>query len=210
MDNRWLKTRALIVIIVTLFAMFFEIYFGVTTKSMALTVDGLHMGTHVFVLGIAYIICIFAVKYQEKSEKFNAIGGYTSAILLGLTSFGIIIESVERLFKPLTISYTDAIIVASIGFVVNLTCAFILHNHNNLVGHCHNCVNENLNYKAAYLHIISDVIVSVFALIALFCGKYFGITYLDPVMGIIGGLIIARWAFGLIKTSLLVLADFNK
>lgn len=223
MDNKLLKTKTLIVIIVTLITMFAEIYFGIITKSMALTADGFHMGTHAVALGITFIICLFAVKFQEKEEKFNALGGFTSAILLGFTSLGIIYESVERFFNPLSISFTDAIIVAIIGLVVNVICVLIMGNSHGGCGHSHEHGHkhshshehhdehgENLNYKAAYLHILADAFTSILAIAALLLGKYFGLIFLDPVIGVLGGLIIGKWAIGLIKTSSLILLDFNK
>ncbi len=167
------------------------------------------MGTHALALCITLAVCVLAIKYNGKDEKFNALGGYTSAILLGFTSLAIIWESVERFFKPLSISFTDAIIVAIIGLVVNLVCVLVMgdsHHH----GHSH-CEHrhENLNYKAAYLHILADAFTSILAIGALILGKYCGLVFLDPVIGILGGIIIAKWAIGLIKSSSLILLDFK-
>ena len=221
MDNKILRKRTIAVIVVTVLMMIAEIYFGIVNNSMALTADGFHMGTHVLAFGITLIVCLLAVKFQDKTEKLNALGGYTSAILLGFTSLGIIWESVERFFNPLIIGFNDAILVAIIGLVVNLLCICImggenpLHNHNHShcnCGHCehhHEEHEENLNYKAAYLHILADAMTSVLAIGALLLGKYFGLTLLDPVIGIIGGLVIAKWSFDLLKTSSKILLDFE-
>lgn len=215
MDNALLKNKTLAVIIITLITMALEIYVGITSHSMALTADGFHMGTHALALGITFLICLFAIKYQDKTEKFNALGGYTSAILLGFTSLAIIWESVERFFKPLSISFNEAILIAVIGLVVNLVCVLIMgdshphHNHHH--HHCHDeAEHENLNYKAAYLHILADAFTSILAIAALVCGKYFGLVFLDPVIGILGGLIIAKWAVELIISTTLILLDFKK
>ncbi len=217
MDNTLLKNKTLVVIIITLITMAAEVYFGIVSHSMALTADGFHMGTHALALGITFLVCLFAIKYQDKTEKFNALGGYTSAILLGFTSLAIIWESVERFFKPLSISFNEAILIAVIGLVVNLVCVLIMgeshpHHHHN---HCHDeheheHKHENLNYKAAYLHILADAFTSILAIGALICGKYFGLVFLDPVIGILGGLIIAKWAVGLIVSTTLILLDFKK
>jgi len=221
MDNKILRKRTIAVIVVTVLMMIAEIYFGIVNNSMALTADGFHMGTHVLAFGITLIVCLLAVKFQDKTEKLNALGGYTSAILLGFTSLGIIWESVERFFNPLIIGFNDAILVAIIGLVVNLLCIFImggenpLHNHNHShcnCGHCehhHEEHEENLNYKAAYLHILADAMTSVLAIGALLLGKYFGLTLLDSVIGIVGGLVIAKWSFDLLKTSSKILLDFE-
>ena len=212
MDNVLLKKRTMAVIIITLITMAAEIYFGIISHSMALTADGFHMGTHALELAITFIVCIFAIKYKDKTEELNALGGYTSAILLGFTSLAIIYESVERFFKPLEISFTDAILVAVIGLVVNLICVLVMggkHHHHHGCHHEHEHKEENLNFKAAYLHILADAFTSILAIAALLLGKYFGLVFLDPCIGILGGLIIAKWAVDLIKSSSLILLDFK-
>lgn len=224
MNNKILQKRTLIVIAVTVLMMVAEIYYGITSHSMALTADGFHMGTHVLAFAITLIVCMIAIKYQDKTEKLNALGGYTSAILLGFTSIGIIWESVERFFNPLSIGFSEAILVAIIGLVVNLLCIFIMggksswhiHKHSNC-DFCENHANcsehehekENLNYKAAYLHIVADVMTSVLAICALLLGKYFGFTVLDPMIGVFGGFVIAKWSFDLLKSSSKILLDFE-
>lgn len=220
MDNKILKNKTLVVIIITLVTMFAEIYFGIKTNSMALTADGFHMGTHALALLITLVVCILAMKFEGKDEKFNALGGYTSAILLGFTALAIIWESVERFFSPLAISFTDAIIVAIIGLVVNLACVLVMgsshhhheHHHEHNEAEHHHCEeeHENLNFKAAYLHILADAFTSILAIGALLLGKYFGLIFLDPIIGIVGGLIISKWAISLIKSSSLILLDFDK
>src|SRR5574344_1839196 len=209
MDNELLKNKTLLVIIVTLITMIAEIYFGIITHSMALTADGFHMGTHALALTITYIVCILAIKFQAKTEKFNALGGYTSAILLGFTSMAIMYESVMRIFKRLSISFIDAII----GLVVNLVCVLIMgdshHHHGNEHSHHEHHHEENLNYKAAYLHILADALTSILAIGALIAGKYFGWVVLDPVIGILGGLIIAKWAVELLFSTSKILLDFE-
>ena len=220
MDNKILRKRTITVIIVTVLMMIAEIYYGIINHSMALTADGFHMGTHVLAFGITLIVCLLAIKFRDKTEKLNALGGYTSAILLGFTSLGIIWESVERCFNPLSIGFNDAILVAIIGLVVNLLCILImggenpLHNHEHSHCSCSHCEKEhdeheeNLNYKAAYLHILADAMTSVLAIGALLSGKYFGLSFLDPVIGIVGGLVIAKWSFDLLKNSSKILLDF--
>lgn len=210
MDNVLLKKRTMAVIVITIITMIAEIYFGIVSHSMALTADGFHMGTHALALAITFVVCVFAIKYKDKAEKLNALGGYTSAILLGFTSLAIIYESIERFFKPLRISFTDAILVAVIGLIVNLICVLVMggkHHHHHGCNHEHK--DENLNYKAAYLHILADAFTSILAIAALLLGKYFGLVFLDPCIGILGGVIIAKWAIDLIKSSSLILLDFK-
>ena len=209
MNNKILRKRSLLVIIVTILMMLAEIYYGLISNSMALLADGFHMGTHAIAFSITFIVCIIAIKHEDKTEKLNALGGYTSAILLGFTSIGIIWESCERLFNPISISFTDAIIVAVIGLVINLLCMAIMgneHEHTNCHHHEHH--HENLNFKAAYLHISADAMTSILAIAALILGKYLGWTLLDPIIGVFGGCIIAKWAITLIKDSSKILLDW--
>ena len=210
MDNTILKNKTKIVILVTLITMVAEIFFGLITNSMALTADGFHMGTHVLALSITFIMCIIINKYKEKEELLNAVGGYTSALLLLITSFFVIYESTERLLNTKEISFNDALLVTVIGLIVNVICMLIMednhhhnHNHKNHENkeHNHGEKNENLNFKAAYLHILTDVLTSVIAIIALLMGKYFNLVFLDPIMGIVGGLLILKWSINLIRKS---------
>ena len=208
MDNNELKRKTKLVILVDLITMFAEIFFGIITNSMALTADGFHMGTHVLALSITYIVCIFIIKYKEKEKILNAIGGYTSAILLLLTSFFIFYESIEKLIKKESIYFNEAILVAIIGLVVNVVCVLLMKdNHIHHVHHDHNEDKENLNFKSAYLHILTDALTSIIAIVALLLGKYFNLIFLDPLMGILGAIIILKWSISLIKESLKILID---
>lgn len=211
MDNEILKNKTLLVIIVTLLTMVAEIGFGIYTKSMALTADGFHMGTHALALSITYLVCVVVTRYKNREEILNALGGYTSALFLGLTSLGILYESVERFIHPQSISFNEAILVTVIGLIVNIVCVLIMsenhihcHTHQEHTKHAHKH-KENLNFKAAYLHILADALTSVMAITALTCGKYFGWVFLDPLIGIVGGLIILKWSVGLIKSSFNIL-----
>ena len=206
MDNNILKNKTKLVIFVTLVTMFAEIFFGLITNSMALTADGFHMGTHALALFITFAVCLMVSKYKHKEEILNALGGYTSALLLLATSFFVIYESIERLINSKSIQFNDAILVTVVGLVVNVVCILIMgdNHHHDHKDHTHlnkKHDHENLNFKAAYLHILTDALTSVIAIIALVLGKYFGLVFLDPIMGIVGGLLIFRWSLGLIVKS---------
>ena len=189
-----------------------EIIFGIITHSMALLADGCHMGTHALALIITFLAYVFMGKIQDckncdlVSEKISAFAGYTSSLFLLATAFWIVYESFERLFNPLSISFNEAILVAVIGLVVNLICVIIMEKGHN---HEHEEEKEDYNFKAAYLHILTDALTSVFAIVALLAGKYFGLYFLDPVMGFVGGALILRWSIGLIKDTSKVLLDIK-
>ena len=202
------EKKTAIVIIFTIIIMVAEIIFGIITHSMALLSDGCHMGTHALALTITFLAYIFIGKIQGckncdlVSEKISAFAGYTSSLFLLATAFWIVYESFDRLFHPLSISFNEALIVAVIGFIVNLVCVFVMeHKHENK--------DEDYNFKSAYLHILTDALTSVFAIVALLSGKYFGLYFLDPVMGFVGGALILRWSIGLIKDTSRVLLDIK-
>lgn len=190
--------KTLIVIVFTLIAMLAEIGYGYFTNSMALLADGYHMGTHALALGLTYAAYIFIRKYDN--EKIGTLAGYTSSLFLGFTGIWIIIEALQRFINPLEIRFEEAILVAAIGLAVNVVCILIMegreHNH-----------NHDYNFKAAYLHILADALTSVLAIGALLAGKYFNFIYLDPLIGILGGVLILRWAAGLLKDTVKILID---
>jgi len=202
------ENKTLVVILLTIITMIAEIIFGVICNSMALLADGCHMGTHALALTITFLAYFFIGKIQDckncdlVSEKISAFAGYTSSLFLLFTAFWIVYESFDRLFNPMKISFNEAILVAIIGLLVNLLCVFIME-----FGNTHK--DEDYNFKAAYLHILTDALTSIFAIIALFSGKYFGLFFLDPVMGFVGGALILKWSIGLIKDTSKILLDIK-
>ena len=221
MTNMQAKNKTLTVIILTLVTMVFEIFFGIITHSMALTADGWHMGTHAFALSITFFAYILAAKFQNSpkfsisTDKIGTLGGFVSSILLGVTGVAILYESFLRFFNPYEIGFNEAIIVAVIGLIVNLVSVLIMgvhsheHGHNNNHEHEHKeTEKKDYNFIAAYMHILADALTSFFAIFALLAGKYFGLVFLDPFVGIIGGVMICIWAYNLIKSTSLVLLDY--
>lgn len=207
------ERKTLTVIVFTIIAMAAEIAYGYFTNSMALLADGYHMGTHALALGLTYAAYIFIKKY--KSEKIGTLAGYTSSLFLGFTGIWIILEAFQRFLNPLEIRFEEAILVAIVGLVVNVICIFIMegkgHSHH---GHCHhehehNERDNDYNFKAAYLHILADALTSILAIGALLAGKYFNLIYFDSIIGILGGILILRWAIGLLKDTVKILIDFK-
>lgn len=198
--------KTFVVIVVTLITMFLEIGYGYYTNSMALLSDGWHMGTHAFALTITFAAYILISKldnsplFPKGTGKISTLAGFVSSIFLGLTGIVVLAESIERFFNPLTISFDTAILIAVIGLVVNGVCLLIMESGSK---------NSDYNYKAAYLHILTDALTSVFAIIALIAGKFAGLVFLDPIMGLLGGYLILRWSIGLIKDTTIILLDME-
>ena len=190
--------RTWIVIAVTLVMMVIEIVAGTVYGSMALTADGWHMGTHAGALLIAAIAYWAALKYRNDTRftfgtgRISDLGGFVSAIALGAVGIGMAIECIARLFQPVAIEFGEAVLVAVIGLIVNIICAFLLASGNEGRDH---------NLKGAYLHVLADAVTSVCAIAALLLGWIFGWSWLDPAMGALGSLVILRWAVGLLRET---------
>ena len=202
----------------TAVTMVVEIVAGVAFGSMALLADGWHMGTHV----AAFLITLFAYSYSRKNAnnpdftfgpgKINVLGGFASAVALAVVALIMAVESVGRFFSPVEIHYGQSILVAVVGLAVNVVSAFLLHGshgHDHHHGHSHGNENhhEDHNLKAAYFHVLADALTSVLAIVALLFGSLFGWWALDPAMGIVGAIVITRWAWGLLKESSAILLD---
>lgn len=205
------ERKTMSVIILTFVTMAIEITTGIITGSMALLADGWHMGTHAFALGITWFAYIMARRYAHTTKfsfgtgKFGVLAGYTSALFLGVTAVYMIVESIKRFLYPVDIGFNEAIIVAIIGLLVNVLSIWLLRDDEDHHGHHH-----DHNLKAAYLHVLADALTSVLAIIALLSGKYFGLVFLDPVMGLVGGVLIGSWSWGLLKSSGFILLDGNQ
>ncbi len=215
-EKKAVETRTLIVVIITLITMFTEIFFGWLTRSMALLADGWHMGTHAFALGLSLLAYVLARKYARDGRfafgawKIEILGAYTSAIVMGIVGLFLIYTSVERMIHPLSIQYNQALLVAILGLAVNIVCAIILHtgghSHNHAHdGHDHAKAHQDLNQRAAYLHVVADAVTSVLAIVALLGAKYFQVVWLDPFMGLVGAGLILRWAVGLLRDTSVIL-----
>lgn len=210
------EKRTLYVLLLTLITMAAEISAGSIYGSMALLADGWHMGTH----AAAFCITLFTFRYARKHQdsrqytfgtgKVGVLGGYTSAIGLGLVALFMFGESLHRLFNPLSIQFNEAIVVAVIGLLVNVASMFLLHDHHDHHDHHHDHDHEHAhdhNLTAAYMHVLADALTSLLAIAALIVGKYLGWVWLDPIMGIVGALVITKWAVGLMKQTAPILLD---
>jgi cation diffusion facilitator family transporter len=207
-NTRW-------VVLLTVFMMVVEIVSGMVFGSMALLADGWHMGTHAMALGIT----VFAYGYARRhagdpafsfgTGKVGVLGGYTSAVLLGGVALFMAFESIQRLIVPVKIQFTEAIGVASAGLAVNVFSAWLLrdrhvhaHDHDEEKNHHH-----DHNLYAAYLHVMADALTSLLAIFALVGARTFGWIWMDPIMGIVGAVLILRWSIGLLRATGSILLD---
>lgn len=205
--------RTLWVMLLTVAMMVVEIAAGAITGSMALLADGFHMATHAGALGIAAAAYAYAKRhansprYSFGTGKVGDLGGFASALILALVSLGIGVESVMRLLDPAEVQFGTATLIAVVGLVVNIVSALLLgHGHSHDHDHDHHHSHDN-NLRSAYVHVIADALTSVLAIAALLAGRYLGWVWLDPVMGIVGAIVIARWAWSLMGVTAGVLLD---
>lgn len=209
--------------LLTVVMMVVEIAGGWIFNSMALLADGWHMSSHALALGLAFFAYVAARRFKGDARfafgtfKIEVLASYTSAILLLGVAGLMLFESAARLFSPTPIHYEQAIAIAVLGLVVNLVCAWLLrgehdrhdhdhHGHGHHHGHQHDH-DHDLNLRAAYLHVLADAATSVAAIVALIGGLMWGAAWLDPLMGIVGAVLVAAWSVGLLKQSSRVLLD---
>jgi len=215
------------VVFITAAMMVVEIVGGYWLNSMALLADGWHMSSHALAMGLSVMAYAFARRYAKDRRfafgtwKIEILGGFSSALLLAVVAALMMVQSLQRLFVPAAIHYDDAILIAVLGLGVNLLCAWLLkgehphahghahgHDHGHAHGHGHDGRHHHdVNLRAAYLHVIADAATSVLAIVALVGGKLYGAAWLDPVMGIAGSILVARWAWGLLRESGRILLD---
>ena len=203
-----------------------EIVAGVLFNSMALLADGFHMATHAGALGVAAIAYSYARKHASSSRysfgtgKVGDLAGFASALILGLVALGIAVESVQRLLDPRPVAFSQATVIAIVGLLVNLASALLLgggHHHGHSHGHAHDHHSHghehghghqhDNNLRSAYIHVLADALTSVLAIAALVGGRYLGWTWLDPVMGVVGAIVIAAWSWSLMRDTASVLLD---
>ncbi|MGY4494039.1 CDF family Co(II)/Ni(II) efflux transporter DmeF [Pseudomonas sp. TE3610] len=207
--------RTLWVVMLTVVMMVGEIATGYFTGSMALLADGFHMATHAAALGITAAAYAYAKRHATSARfsfgtgKVGDLGGFASALILGLVSLGIGVESVMRLLQPTPVVFGTATLIAVVGLAVNIVSALLLghgHHHGHDHDHNHHHGHDN-NLKSAYVHVVADALTSVLAIAALLAGRYLGWVWLDPAMGIVGALVIARWSWTLMGSTAGVLLD---
>ncbi len=225
------------VVIITFITMVVEVTVGYWSGSMALLADGWHMASHALALFMSLIVYYlyrhpkFRASFTFGGGKILSLGGYTSSLLLLFIAGSMIVESVLRFYEAKTIHYNEALMVSVIGLVVNLVCAYILHqpediphkhdhnckpnklspagshqHHDHHHGHSHSHAHDH-NHESAYVHILTDALTSVLAIGALLMGKWQGWIWLDPAVGILGGIVVFKWSLGLIRQSGMDLLD---
>jgi cation diffusion facilitator family transporter len=214
------ERRARWVVSLTATAMVAEIAAGYAFGSMALLADGWHMASHAGALLLTAVACAYARRARGDERwsfgpgKVSSLAGFASGVALAMVALFMMVESVQRLAAPPAVHYGEALLVAVVGLGVNLSSVLLLrpghHGHGHAHhghGHGHGHGHHDHNLRAAYLHVLADSLTSVLAIVALVAGLYLGWRWLDPLMGIAGAILIARWCVGLLRDTSAVLLD---
>ncbi|MGB6542142.1 MAG: CDF family Co(II)/Ni(II) efflux transporter DmeF [Xanthobacteraceae bacterium] len=227
------ERRTWSVVALTAAMMVAEIVGGTLFGSIALIADGWHMATHVAALAIAGLAYLFARRHAQDARfslgtgKFGEVAAFASAIILGIVALGIGYESVLRLFNPVIIHFREAVPIAALGLCVNLASAWLLredhghvhadrdhahrhhdHAYHDQAHHDHDHAHHHdTNFRAAYMHVLADALVSVLTIAGLSAAWAFGWSFMDPLVGLVGMVVIASWALSLIRSAGRVLLD---
>lgn len=214
-DDNARRTRW--VVALTAAMMVGEIAAGYWTGSMALLADGFHMATHAGALGLAALAYRYARKHRNDPRfsfgtgKIGDLAGFASALILGVFAIGIAVESTLRLIDPVRVDFASATLVAVLGLAVNIVSALLLmggHHDHHLHDHGHDHAHgHDNNLRSAYFHVLADALTSLLAIVALLAGRYLGLGWMDPAMGIVGAIVIARWAWSLMRDTAAILLD---
>jgi len=192
------ERKTMWVVLLTAVTMVVEIVFGLSTHSMALLADGIHMGSHVLAIGLSWV-AYMAVRRISKNGTFRgnpakilSLSGFSSGLMLLIFAVVIVVEAIGRLFHPAEIVYRDAILIAIIGLVVNIVSAFLLH---------HDHKESDHNIRAAYLHVIADALTSVSAIVGLYAAMIWNIPFIDTLAATISSVVIVKWSVGLLRET---------
>ena len=211
------ERRTWFVVALTAATMVAEVTGGTLFGSMAVVADGVHMSTHVAALAIAALAYRFARRHAADARfsfgtgKLGELAAFASALILLLIALLIAYESITRFFNPVAIKYDEAIAIACIGLAVNLASAWLLSDEDHHHGHAHDDGDHHHshdhNIRAAYIHVLADAVTSVLAIGGLLMGRFYGLVWMDALVGIVGAGVIISWGLGLIRSSGAVLLD---
>ena len=222
------ERRAWTVIALCSFMMVAEIVGGLLFGSIALVADGLHMSTHASALLLAALAYRFARRHAGDDRfsfgtgKFGDLAGFTSAIVLAMIALLIGYEALTRFLWPVPIRFNEAIPIAVLGLIVNVASALLLggghdhdqgHAHGHRHGHAHedahHAAHRDNNLRAAVVHVLADAAVSILVIVGLTLGRLFGWLWMDPAAGLLGAIVIAAWAYTLIRDTGAILLDMT-
>ncbi len=176
-------------------------------------------------------------RFAFGTGKLGDLAAFSSAIVLAMVALLIAYELIERFFHPVDIAFAEAIPIAFLGLAVNLVSAFLLrddhHHHGHDHGHDHDdhdhhaddhdhdhhdhdhghdrhaAYRRDNNLRAAFVHVATDVVVSVLVIVGLFAARALNWLWLDPAVGLLGAAVVGIWAWNLLRSAGAVLLDMS-
>ena len=223
-QSKGIQRRFIISMVFTGLILVAEFVGGLLSGSLALISDAAHVFMDLFALALSLIALKLANLPPDDTHSFGWHRLEVFAALInGLTLFaiaiGIWVEALERWKSPVEIQSTEMLIIAVIGFVVNVIVALILggHDHHHHEGEHHHgeeheksefvSIRKDLNLNSAFLHVIGDAVSSVGVILAAILIKVTGLSWIDPLMSILIGCIILVSAFRILRGALRILLE---
>ncbi|MDF2067370.1 cation diffusion facilitator family transporter [Bacillus sp. Cr_A10] len=190
-------------LIITIY-MIVEAVGGYITNSLALLSDAGHMLSDAVSLGVALLAFTFSEKAANASKtygykRFEVLAAVLNGVTLILIAFFIFYEAIERFTNPPEVATTGMLVISSIGLAVNILVAWIMMRGSD--------TKENLNMRGAFLHVISDMLGSIGAIIAALLIMFFGWGWADPLASVIVAALVLRSGYYVTQASLHVLME---
>ena len=193
-----------ITIILNLIITLSQIIGGIASGSLALLSDALHNFSDVVTLVLAYIAHRLALRAPNKSKTFGYKRAeilatlFNASVLVGIGVF-LIIHAIEKFNNPVAINSVWVIALGTLSIVLNTISVLLIKND----------AHNNMNIKAAYLHLFTDVMTSIVVVVGGVLMYYFDLYYIDPVASVMIALYLIWASVGLIKNSFSVLMQFT-
>jgi len=189
---------------ITTSIMLLEFFGGIITNSLALLSDSGHMFSDAASLLMSLIAITFATKAATANKsygyhRFEILAALFNGITLFVVAGFIIAEAIERFQAPPAVASGSMMIIAFVGLLANIISAWFLMRKGD--------VQNNLNLRSAYLHVIGDALGSVGAIIAGFVMIIFEWYIADPIISVVVALIILKGAWGVLKHSIHILME---
>ncbi len=197
------KTLAISLAIILLY-MLVEVVGGLLTKSLALLADAGHMLSDAISLGVALIAFTLSHRLANYGKtygykRFEVLAAVLNGATLMVIAGCIVYEAIERFTHPAEVASTGMLIISFVGLLVNVLVAWIMMRGGD--------VEDNLNMRGAYLHVLSDMLGSVGAIVAALCIIFFGWEWADPLASIIVAILVLRSGYMVTKASVHVLME---
>ena len=181
--------------------MLVELVVGLWANALVLVADAGHMFLDATALGLAWWAAHLSMRGFDQQlsygyHRFQVLAAFVNGLTLVALIIWITVEAVQRLINPEAMNPWPTLIVATLGFIVNLIAFRLLHD-----------TSGNTNIRSAALHVLGDLLGSVAAMVAAIVVMTLGWLYADPVLTLAIVVILSRGAYGVLKESAHILLE---